>query len=155
MVGASVVVGGIVVVVGASVVVGGNVVVAASVVVARVETTAAAVGAGRPDSVTGGGGVAADADEPFCEHDESSSANAEITSGADWDTARRFISERFYSIELSERRQLEPDRQCVFHTAHELRRLMRMGHQRGPDQHLADTDCRVVERLPREHERGA
>ena len=83
VVGASVVVGGMVVVVGASVVVGGNVVVvAASVVVASVDTTAS-VGAGRPDSVTGGGGVAADAEDPFCEHDERSSANAETTNGAD------------------------------------------------------------------------
>jgi len=87
------------VVVGTSVVVGGRVVVGASVVVAAnvvaVVVDASAVGAGRPDNVIGGGMVCADADEPFCEHDETASAKTGRASSNDWGAARRFIARRF------------------------------------------------------------
>jgi len=56
---------------------------------------AAAVGAGRPDNVIGGGMVCADADEPFWEHDETASAKTGRASSNDWDAARRFIARRF------------------------------------------------------------
>jgi hypothetical protein len=48
-------------------------------------------GAGRPDSVTGGGIVWAAADE-LCEHEASASAATGKRSSTDWGAARRFIA---------------------------------------------------------------
>ena len=87
------------------------------------------VGAGRPDNVIGGGRVCAAADEPCCEHDDRTNAKTGSSNGQDWVAARRFMSAEFYLMATSERRQLEPDCQCVFHTAAELSRFMRMGDQ--------------------------
>ncbi|MDP9464546.1 MAG: hypothetical protein M3P52_07980, partial [Actinomycetota bacterium] len=86
---------GAAVVVGASVVVGAAVVVGAWVVagsVAGLVTASSAVAAGSPDSVITVGIVSAEADEPFCEHEASISANAGTSSVKGWDAARRFIA---------------------------------------------------------------
>ena len=42
--------------------------------------------------MTGGGRVCAEADDPFCEHDEISNPKTGKRSGNVWDAARRFIS---------------------------------------------------------------
>jgi hypothetical protein len=92
VVGASVVVvGGSVVVVGASVVVVGSSVVVVTSVVAVVVEALSDEGAGRPDSVIGGGIVCAAADE-LCEHEESASAATGNMSSTDLGAARRFIA---------------------------------------------------------------
>jgi hypothetical protein len=57
------------------------------------------VAVGSPDKVIGGGMVAAEADDPRCEHEASMRANAGRMSGKVWDTARRFISTEIYSME--------------------------------------------------------
>jgi hypothetical protein len=71
------------VVVGASVVVvGTSVVVVGTSVVAVVVEISCDVGSGNPDNVTTGGSVWAAADEPCCEHEASTSAAAERSSGS-------------------------------------------------------------------------
>ena len=123
-------------------------------VVAVVVATAAKLGAGRPDKVICGGIACAAAEELCWVHDDSINKARAGSSGKVWYVARLCICDGFYSIELSERRQLEPHCQRILDSGVEVRRFVWMGDERRPHQHLADRDRGIVETLAWEHQIG-